>query len=185
MNTNNTPDENRRRTSSIIMAVALIAGLVFGWLIDDLAFGLLVGFLASLPFTTRLTGRQTLMEYPPGTLPRLAAAGVSFFAALFVLNWVLDQDLEQPIKILLGSLSAIPGLWFIYTLGKAISQLDEFQRRIQTEALAIGFGLSALTLMIVGLLEDAGVPQPNWLIAAAAMSAFWLVGKLWTMWKYR
>jgi hypothetical protein len=63
--------------------------------------------------------------------------------------------------------------------------LDELQRRIQTEAFAIGFGLSALTMVIVGLMADAGVPQPNWLMAAAVMSVFLLIGKLWTMWKYR
>ena len=97
----------------------------------------------------------------------------------------MGQELDQTTKVLIGSLTAIPGLLFIYTLGQAISSLDELQRRIQTEAMAIGFGLSALMLIVVGLLADAGVPQLNWLMAAAGMSAFWLLGKLWTTWKYR
>jgi hypothetical protein len=185
METKDTNQENDRRTVTIITAISLAAGLLFGWVIDDLAFGLLIGFLVSLPFTARLTRLQTRMEYPPGTLPRIAAAGVTFFAGFFLANWAMDQNLDQPIKILLGSFITLPGIWFVYTLGKAISQLDEFQRRIQTEALAIGFGLSALMMIVVGLLADAGIAQPNWLVAAAAMSAFWLIGKLWTMWKYR
>jgi hypothetical protein len=77
MENEHTNNEGGRRTQTIIMAVALAAGLLFGWIIDDLAFGLLIGFLVSLPFTSRFSRQKTLMEYPPGTLPRIAASGVT------------------------------------------------------------------------------------------------------------
>lgn len=185
METPNSKESRSARTRTIITATALAAGLLLGWVIDDLAFGLLMGFLISLPITSRFARSHNLMEFPPGTLLRIGGAGAFFFGAIFAANWAMGQELDQTTKVLIGSLTAIPGLLFIYTLGQAISSLDELQRRIQTEAMAIGFGLSALMLIVVGLLADAGVPQLNWLMAAAGMSAFWLLGKLWTTWKYR
>lgn len=169
----------------IITLVAMAAGLLVGWLIDDLVFGLLMGFLVSLPFTYRASTSRNLMEYPPGTMLRIAGAGVFFLLCLILAYWVMEQDLDTSILWIAGGLTAIPGLLFVYTIGKAISQLDELQRRIQTEAMSIAFGLSALCIMVIGLLAQAGLIQPDMIVITALMMGFLLIGKLWTMWKYR
>ena len=64
-------------------------------------------------------------------------------------------------------------------------RLDELQRRIQVEAIAIGFAITALITLSYGLLGLVDIPQPNLLYVSFIMVVSWGLGKLWTMWKYR
>ena len=66
-----------------------------------------------------------------------------------------------------------------------IASLDELQRRIQTEAIAIGFAGTAIVVGGYALLQFAGYAQVNVGVVILIMSLMWLVGKLWTLWRYR
>ncbi len=127
--------------------------------------------------------RIHLMEYPAEVIRNLVISG-----ALFIIVWmgsiyIITHEIGVPFHTLLGS--AIPGFLFIVSLGNAISKLDELQRRIQVEAIAIGFGITALVTITFGLLGLTGTPQPNWMFVTVIMTFSWLAGKLWTRWKYR
>ena len=63
--------------------------------------------------------------------------------------------------------------------------MDDLQRRIQVEAMAIGYGITLLVTMTVGLLAQAGVRQPSWFVVTFVMLIAGLIGKLWLRWKYR
>ncbi len=88
-------------------------------------------------------------------------------------------------RILLSLAPVIPGIFFVVSIGAAINRLDEMQREIQVEALAISFAGTALVAFSYSLLGLAGVRQANWIFVPLVMVVFWLVGKLWTMWRYR
>ena len=76
--------------------------------------------------------------------------------------------------------------FLVVTLGRAIASLDELQRRIQTEAIAIGFAGTVIVCGGYGLLEIAGVvPALNWGLVIFVMTFMWFVGKMWTLWRYR
>ena len=53
--------------------------------------------------------------------------------------------------------------WVLWAISKGIARMDELQRRIQLEALALAFPLTVLMLMTLGLVELAvGLSADNW-----------------------
>ena len=53
--------------------------------------------------------------------------------------------------------------WVLLIVSRGVRQMDELQRRIQLEALAVAFPLTLLLLMTLGLLEFAiGLDPANW-----------------------
>lgn len=65
------------------------------------------------------------------------------------------------------------------------ASLDELQRRIRTEAIAIGFGFTALVVMTYGMLGLVRLAQPNWVFVTLPLVVGWGLGKFWTLWKYK
>ena len=63
--------------------------------------------------------------------------------------------------------------------------MDEMQRWIQIEAIAIAFAGTAILVGGYAMLGFADFPQVNWGVVVMLMAAMWLVGKLWTLWKYK
>jgi len=66
----------------------------------------------------------------------------------------------------------------VISIGMAIASLDELQRRIQTEAIAIGFAGTAIFVGGYALFQFAGLSEVNVGLVLFAMSGFWLAGKL-------
>jgi hypothetical protein len=126
-----------------------------------------------------------LMEFPPGVLSRLGVALAVFILTFSGSMSFMKRPSIQLLKYILPAATAISGIVLIIVVGHALSTLDEIQRRIQIEALAIGFGISALVILTYGLMGLAGTPQPSLLVVPAIMVFSWGIGKLWTRWNYR
>ena len=54
--------------------------------------------------------------------------------------------------------------------------MDELQRRIQLEALAIGFGGTAVLTFGYGFLQGVGFPLLNWTFVFPLMIGLWGIG---------
>jgi len=167
------------------LLIGLIAGLALGLIEGDLLEGAGFGLMIGLAIGAGLEGRGTLMQYQPGAMRRVILAGGLFLIALLLTFEFIDQLPAGEAKTLFALIPAAGFLLFVLALGAAIGGLDELQRRIQTEAISIGFGLAAVTVLAVGMLGQVGVEQPNWIYAGVPMIVGWGLGKLWTMWKYR
>lgn len=74
---------------------------------------------------------------------------------------------------LLPMLGCLAVLW---TVMRAIRRMDELQRRIQFEALAFAFAVTALVTFGYGFLEGAGLPHFPTFGVWPLMAAGWLVG---------
>lgn len=86
--------------------------------------------------------------------------GVTYFAVRTVLDTV---ELDRTAKIVVALIPAIPFGAFLWFFVRGISRLDEMERRIQMEALAIGFPLSVFFIMVLGLLQLVVVlPEKDW-----------------------
>lgn len=170
-------------------AIGFIIGLMFGGLVDlytgDLGIAIVAGMILGALIGYFGLPHIHLMEYPPGVLPRLAIAGAAFMLCFSVSTLFLERSSSGPLKIILPFITAVSGLVLIVVVGYALSTLDEMQRRIQVEALAIGFGISALIILTYGLMGLTGMPQPSLLVVPAIMVFSWGIGKLWTRWNYR
>jgi uncharacterized protein YebE (UPF0316 family) len=114
----------------------------------------------------------------------LVISGVLFFVIFLGSIYLINHDIGGSYQTLIALAPTIPLFIFILAIAKAIASLDELQRRIQIEAIAIGFGLTVLVSSTIGLLGLTGFPQPDWIFVSVIMVFSWLVGKLWTRWKY-
>jgi hypothetical protein len=68
---------------------------------------------------------------------------------------------------------------------RQLRRLDELQRRIQLEALALSFMVTALVTLSYGFLENVGFPALNMVWVWPLMGSFWIIGLLIGRWRYR
>lgn len=181
-------DKQRNMYSGLTIGTAL--GLILWSALNNLLpfpFDLLVGIGTGLLIGYRWGKRPPpmLMRYPPGVMWRVLIAGSAFILGLFGYLYVLDFDLTGTQKLLSSLLAIVPAIAFVLMVVLAIGRLDEMQRRIQTEGIAIAFAGTAIVVGVYTLLGLAGVPAPRWGLLLVVMALMWLIGKLWTMWRYR
>ena len=184
----NSSDE-KRRNMIVGLLLGAVLGLVFWSALEDLLpapFDLIVGMATGLILGYNLGRRPLmLMRYPPRILRLMLVSGAALILGLLAYSYLLEQDLEQGQLVLASLLAIVPAAGFVLALGLAIASLDELQRRIQTEAIAIGFAGTALAAFVMLVLGWAGVPTLSWGWVLVAMTFMWMVGKLWTLWRYR
>jgi hypothetical protein len=177
--------EQRKNLITGAIAGAML-GLTLGVGFGSLWLGGAVGILVGLAIGFRLGRFSPKMRYPMYMLRRMLLAGslalLASYGFLLLLRFGLDQG-----QILLASLLPIAAwIFLVVTFGKAIASLDELQRRIQTEAISIGFAGTLIACGGYGLLELTGIfPALNLGLMILLMLFMWLLGKLWTLWRYR
>jgi hypothetical protein len=186
--------ENIQNVSGIEMRKNLVTGaiaggmlgVVFGYGFGSLWLGILVGILFGLALAFRLSRFAPKMRYPMYIIRRMLLAGSLALLAVFGFAFLLERGLGQSQLILASLLPIAAWTLLVVTLGMAIASLDELQRRIQTEAIAIGFAGTVIVCGGYGLLGLAGIlPALNWGLVIFVMVFMWFLGKLWTMWRYR
>jgi len=181
-------DEARRnRMSGLAIGAAL--GVVFWSALDTLLpfpFDLIVGMGTGLLAGYQMGNQQiTLMRFPAGVLRRILIAAAITILGLIGYRYLLGLELTDEQQMLASLLAIIPAVVLVFVIGSAIGRLDEMQRRIQTEGIAIAFGGTAIVMIIFALLGFAGVPSPNVGLLLIVMIGMWAAGKLWTMWRYK
>ena len=170
--------------------VAGIAGATLGLLYaSGFEFGNLLGLgigaLFGVAIGFRISRRPPKMRYPMYLLRRALMAATFLFLASYVYAYLLDRDLSQFQALLATLLPWVGWAALVVSIAMMIASLDELQRRIQTEAIAIGFAGTAIVVGGYALLQFAGYAQVNVGVVILIMSLMWLVGKLWTLWRYR
>lgn len=181
----NESGQSRSRNIALGAAMGLVIGGGIDMLTSDSGWGLVIGILVGALVGYFVKFPLPAMEYPAYIIRRILVSAVLFLGLLFLSQWLLDQDLDQPYQVIAVLLPAVPGAYLAYSIGSAIAQLDELQRRIQLEAIGIGFGASVIAAFTYALLVQVGIPQVSWMLVPLVMILLWGVGKLWTMWKYR
>ena len=173
---------------TIIMTA--ITGAAYGLLVGygfefNLGLGVLIGTLFGAAIGFRISKRPPRMEYPIALFHRIMLAATFLLLTSFGYSYLLDQNLSQAQQYWAAALPLAGWTVLIISIGWAIASLDEMQRRIQTEANAIGFAGTAIFVGGYALFQFAGLSEVNLGLVLFAMSGFWLAGKLWTLWRYR
>ena len=168
------------------MALGMAIGAAIGLILGDLSFGFIIGMVigAAVGYW-RFRDTPIGMRYPPHLVRQLIISGFLYLVTLIGALYLLENDLDQSVQVIIVLVPTIPGIWFLVSLGRAIASLDELQRRIQLEAIAIGFAISAMVALTYGLLSMVGIPQASWIYVPVVMVFGWFLGKLWTLWRYR
>lgn len=161
-------------------------GLLYGYGFEfSLALGVLIGVLFGVAIGFRISWKPPRMEYPMVYLRRILMAATFLLLTSFAFSYLLDQNITQTQKYWAAVLPLLGWGSFVVGIGMAIGSLDELQRRIQTEAIAIGFAGTAIFVGGYALFQFAGMGEVNVGLVLMAMSVCWLAGKLWTLWRYR
>jgi len=77
---------------------------------------------------------------------------------------------------LLAVAPIIPAVFICGVVVQAIRNLDEMQRKLQLEALAVAFAGTALITFSYGFLEGNGLPKLSMFAVWPLMSALWFTG---------
>jgi hypothetical protein len=93
-------------------------------------------------------------------LPVTAFWVLSYLAARFALE---ELQLDPWLRVTVAVLPVLPTALFLWLVVANIRSLDELQRRVHLEALAIAFPLAILLLWTLGLLQLAiNLPTEDW-----------------------
>jgi len=96
-----------------------------------------------------------------GDWPALALCALwvgTFFGARVLLE---GEGLGTTLRIALALVPALPFAALLWRVIRGIRQMDELERRIQLEALAVAYPLAILMMMVLGLLQLAVELSPD------------------------
>jgi hypothetical protein len=125
----------------------------------------------------RIKARAKLIR--PLLVPLVFYIGLLFLS----LNW-LESNPDSNWRIPVALTPMIPGTFIAMGIVRAIQQVDEMERLILLEGLAVSFTGTLILVLSMGFLGYAGVQQLNGAYIALFMTLFWLVGKLWVTRRY-
>jgi hypothetical protein len=183
------PNDEKPRNLIAGLGAGLALGIVFGFALDGLLpnpFNIVVGIVFGLFLGYRIGKRPPmLMRYPAFIVRRMLVTGALFVLGMFGYVSLLDLDLLPAQQVLSSLFAIIPAILFVLAIASAIAHLDEMQRRIQVEAIAIAFAGTVIVVTVYMLLGLAGIPSPSWGLLLVIMTFMWGAGKLWTMWRYK
>lgn len=182
-------DKNNKELILNVLSTSLAGGALGLLYAYGFEFSVYLGILAGAAFGAaigfRITRKPPRMRYPLFMLRRILLAATLMLLASTVYSYLLDQGIDQAQRYWIAILPLAGWSGVVISIGLAIASLDELQRRIQTEAIAIGFAITAVFVAGYALFQFSGLPEVNLGLALLAMSAAWLIGKLWTLWRYR
>ena len=113
-------------------------------------------------------------------------AGLAIYAALLVGSLSILRRFELGVFKYLLVLAPMAGAALaVLAALRYFARIDELERKIHLDALAIAFGASVLALMSYGFLEGAGLPHLNWTWAWPVMAVMWALGSVISRRRYR
>jgi hypothetical protein len=115
---------------------------------------------------------------------RFIVSIVIYMVMLTVAVWLMPKFEQLLPRLLLALLPVAPTVAALLFFVKALAQFDEFQRRVQFEAVAFSFGATAVLTFGYGFLEIAGLPSISWLYIMPFMVVMWSLGQAIAMRRY-
>jgi len=103
---------------------------------------------------------------------------LGLYLCLLVGAAALQQTLlpQGGVRIVIALLPMIGALAVAWSIMRALWQLDEMQRRIQFEAMALSFLGTALVTFAWGFVEDLGLPKLSAFAVWPIMATLWVAG---------
>jgi hypothetical protein len=93
------------------------------------------------------------------------------------LNWMEAQE-NSLWRYLIALLPMVPGVWIAIGVYRAIKKLDELERLILLEGIAVSFVGTFILVLSLGLLQIAGFSSVNGVYIGFFMVVLWLIAKL-------
>lgn len=105
--------------------------------------------------------------------------GLAMLAYLMVLVGsvtVLQANPGASWRYFVAVLPVVPAGLVLWIFIRALSRLDEMQKRIQMQAFGFSLGATALFTFGYGFLEGVGLPHLSWTLVLPLMAVLWGIG---------
>lgn len=133
------------------------------------------------------TGKSR-MKFCPNTPPRVwITSFISAFSIVFCAFLLRRVELSIELRVAVALIPALPTAFLIWTMARAIIGLDELQRKIQLEGLALSFAVTIFLIVIYGMLQLAqiGLPEIPIFYVYVVMVLFYGIGTMIAGRRYR
>ena len=125
-------------------------------------------------------GKERLALARPALIPLFLYIG----SLAVAMSW-LENLADSPLRFVVMAVPALLGLWVVLAVAKALSKLDELERKVLLSGMGFSFAITLVFTETWGILEVAGgLPPLNGIYIALMMVVLMLVGKLWNKQKY-
>src|SRR5262249_9713469 len=125
--------------------------------------------------------KQTLRAY----VVQFSAAMVAYAVVLVVSVLLIQAHPLAWWSVPLAVAPVVPAGFGLLAFVRALSQMDELQRRIQLDAISLSFGATAILTFAYGFLENVGFPHISYIWILPLMVALWGLGGALASWRYR
>jgi hypothetical protein len=98
------------------------------------------------------------------------------YVAAVLVTVKLTPDVDPVLRVPFVLIPLIPSAFALRAYLRFLGRMDELGRRIQLEALAIGFGAAGMLTFAYGFLENAGFPQLSYIWVFPLMIVLWGIG---------
>ena len=96
---------------------------------------------------------KTILQLLSSKWMGIISASIWILTYFFARGILENDQLSEGLRLVVALVPIIPFALFLMSVLAGIRELDELQRRVHLEALAIAFPLTMLLLMLLGLVE--------------------------------
>ena len=111
-----------------------------------------------------------------GAYAREFGIAMAGYVAAVLVSVQLTPSVDPTFRALFVLIPLVPSGFALRAYLRYLGRMDELGRRIQLEALAIGFGAAGMLTFAYGFLENAGFPQLSYVFVLPLMILFWGIG---------
>jgi len=116
----------------------------------------------------------------------LVGALVAYGLVLVGVNWLAKAGMvADGARIPVALLPMLPCLVAAWVILRHARRMDEFQRKLQFEAVVFAFAGTALLTFTYGFLEGQGLPRLSMFTVWPVMGTLWGAGLALANWRYR
>ncbi len=102
------------------------------------------------------------------------------------ISWLNSHsEMASPGRDLLALSPMLPAGLMVWVMLRQLRRMDELQRRVQLEALAMAFAGTAFISLSYGFLEGLGYPRLSMFVVWPLMAALWMLGLLLASKRYK
>ncbi|MFV3076605.1 hypothetical protein [Niveispirillum fermenti] len=113
-------------------------------------------------------------------------AGIAYAGMLLGTNHAVKSGMVPDAWLVpTALLPMLPCVAILWAITRHIRRMDEFQRRLQFEAIAFSFAATAMLTFSYGFLEGAGLPKLSMFVIWPLMAGLWVIGQGVARYRYR
>jgi hypothetical protein len=116
---------------------------------------------------------------------QLALAMICYGIVLIISLKLIPSVTRGWLQVLVAIAPVVPVIFVLASIVRLLSRIDEMQRRIHLEAMALAAGITALLALTCGFLENAGMPRLSGFWTFASIGVLWAVFAMILQRRYR